>query len=201
MPRVSLCIVRILILSVCSTAGATQKEAADTKSKITLRFNQTEYVHRWSQNGQHEFTPPGQEDLSKWADMLTINFYQNVTDGEALARFANQVLENYKAAKAIVLKTDSVPRTNEKPAEHLMAVVFGRPTFLEGVQTRLRMVNGQGVSIVYSHRMYGKAAGPEMSNWLKENGPSIEKALMTWEFPPSVVALQKAPVAKGQPQH
>lgn len=200
MPRVSLCIVRILILSVCATVGATQKEA-DTKSKITLNFNQTEYVHRWSQNDQHEFTPTGQEDLSKWTDMLTINFYQNVTDGEGLARVANQVLENYKSQKGIVLKTASVPRTNEKPAEHLIAVVFGRPTFLEGVQARLKMVNGKGVSIVHSHRMYGKAVGPEMSNWLKENGPSIEKALMACEFPPSVGTLQKAPAAKGQPRH
>jgi hypothetical protein len=190
MLKISLYFVLILISLICATAGAAQK-GADTKNKITLNFNQTEYVHRWSQNDQHEFTPPGQEDLSKWADMLTINFYPHVSDGEGLALAANQVLQNYKDHKGVVVRTASVPRTNEKPAEHLIAVVFGRPTFLEAVQARFKLVNGKGVSIIYSHRVYGKEAGPEMSRWLKDNGPSIEKALMGWAFPPTLSSLQK----------
>jgi hypothetical protein len=200
MPRLSLYFVLIFILPVCATGGAATKEA-DTKSKLTLNFNQTEYVHRWSQNDQHEFTPAGQEDLAKWADMLTINFYPQVNDGDGLALVANQVLENYKNQKGMVLRTLSVPRTSEKPAEHLIAVVFGRPTFLEAVQARFKLVNGKGVSIIYSHRVYGKAAGPEMSTWLKENGPSIEKALMAWELSASLGSLQKSSAPKSQPRH
>lgn len=196
----SLYFVLIFILSVCVAGGAAKKET-DTTSKLTLNFNQAEYVHRWSQNDQHEFTPAGQEDLAKWTDMVTINFYPQVTDGESLALVANQVLENYKSQKGIVLRTDSVPRTREKPAEHLIAVVFGRPAFLEAVQARFKLVNGKGVSIVYSHRIYGKAAGPEMSTWLKANGPSIEKVLMAWEFPASLGSLQKSSAPKGQPRH
>jgi hypothetical protein len=199
MPRISLCFILILIFVVCATLGAAQK-VADTKSRITLNFNQTEYVHRWSQNDQHEFTPPGQEDLSKWIDMLTINFYQQVSSGEGLASVANQILENYKTNKGRVLRTDSVPRTIEKPAEHLIVVVFGRPTFLEAVQARFKLVNGTGVGIIYSHRVYGKEAGPEMSTWLKGNGPSVEKALMAWEFPPSLGSLQKSSAPKGKPR-
>src|SRR5690349_8033860 len=151
MLRLSVCIVLSLMIPYQATVGAAQ-ESAPTKSKITLDFNQTKYAHRWSQDGQHEFTPPGQEDLSAWTDMLTINFYPQVTDGESLARVANQVLENYKAEKAIVLKTASVPRTAERPPEHFIAVVFGRPTFLEAVQARFKLINGKGVSIIYSHR-------------------------------------------------
>lgn len=202
MPRISLHFILIVMLLVCAAGGAAQKEKeADAKNKITLNFNQTEYVHRWSQNDLHEFTPPGQEDLSKWTDMLTINFYQQVTDGDGLALIANRVLENYKANKAIVLRTASVPRTSEKPAEHLIVVVFGRPTFLEAVQARFKLVNGKGVSIIYSHRMYGKAVGPEMSAWLKENGDSIEKALMAWEFPASLGSLQKPPAPRSSVRH
>jgi hypothetical protein len=200
LPRITLSFVLILILPVYATIGAAQKEA-DTKSKIALNFNQTEYVHRWSQNDQHEFTPPGQDDLSKWTDMLTINFYPQVTDGDGLALVANQVLENYKSQKGIVLRTVSVPRTTDKPAEHLIVVVFGRPTFLEAAQARFKLVNGKGVSIIYSHRIYGKAAGPEMSTWLKDHGPSIEKALMAWEFPASLGSLQKSSAPKSQPRH
>jgi hypothetical protein len=128
--------------------------------------------------------------------MLTINFYPQVTDGESLAQAANQVLGNYKAQNGVVLRTSSVPRTTERPAEHLIAVVFGRPTFLEAAHTRLKLVSGNGVSIVYSHRVYGKAAGPAMSAWLKENGASIERALMAWEVPSSLSSLQKSAMPK-----
>jgi hypothetical protein len=200
LPRISLYFILILMLPVCATVGAAQKEA-ETKSRIALNFNQTEYVHRWSQNDQHEFTPPGQEDLSKWMDMLTINLYPHVNEGEGLASVANQVLENYKTHKGRVLRTDSVPRTTEKPAEYLIVVVFGRPTFLEAVEARFKLVNGKGVSIIYSHRVYGKEVGPEMSTWLKDHGPSIEKALMAWEFPASLSRLQKSSSPKSLPRH
>ncbi|HKS43169.1 MAG TPA: hypothetical protein VJX74_21320 [Blastocatellia bacterium] len=199
MPRLFLYFVFILIFPVCATVEAAQKQA-DTNNRITLNFNQTDYLHRWSQNDQHEFTPPGQDDLSKWTDMLTINFYPQVNEGDGLARVANQVLENYKTHQGRVLRTVSVPRTAERPAEHLIVVVFGRPTFLEAVEARFKLVNGKGVSIIYSHRVYGKEVGPAMSTWLKENGPSIEKALMGWEFPSSLGRLQKSTAPKSQPR-
>src|SRR5436305_12880497 len=139
MPRISLCFVLISLFPVWASVGVAQKPD-DSKSKITLNFNQTEYIHHFSQDDLHEFTPPGQEDLSKWTDMLTINFYPQVQDGEGLALVANQVLENYKQQKGVVLRTVSVPRTTEKPAEHLIVVVFGRPTFLEAAHARFKLV-------------------------------------------------------------
>ena len=187
----------ILLFLICSTVGSAQRQA-DTKGKISLNFNQTEYVHRWSQKDQHEFTPPGQEDLSKWKDMLTINFYQHVTDGEGLASVASQVLENYKTQKGIVLKTAFVPRTVQKPAEHLIVVVFGRPTFLEAVHARFKLSDGKGVSLIHSHRLYGKEVGPEMSAWLKDHGSSIERILMAWEVPSTLGSLQKSSAPKRQ---
>jgi hypothetical protein len=36
-------------------------------------FGGTDYVHRWSKNGQNEFTPPNDKDLDRWRDMVTIN--------------------------------------------------------------------------------------------------------------------------------
>jgi hypothetical protein len=178
----------VAIFFLCATARSPQRNYAP-KGETTLDFKQREYVHRWSQNDQHEFTPSGQENLSKWTDMLTINSYRQVNDAEGLAVVANRVLENYKNQRGIVLKTVSVPRTAEKPAEHLIVVVLGRPTFLEGVQARFKLIDGKGVSIVHSHRVYGKEVGPEMSEWLKLNGPSIERALMAWELPPSLAKL------------
>src|SRR5438093_7611088 len=95
----------------------------------TLRFSGLAYLHRWSKDDQHEFTPRDQADLARWSDMVTINVYRRAKDGDGLAERANAVLENYNKNRAMVLKTDSVARTAEKPAEHLMVVLFPRPEF------------------------------------------------------------------------
>ena len=148
-------------------------------------FREVTYVHRWSQADQHEFTPEGQDDLDKWSDMLTVNGYPDVKDGDGLAAAANAVLENYKNHQAKILKTDSVPRTPTRPAEHLIAAVFGREEFIEVAFARFKMVDGKGYSFVYSHRIYGKKAGDPMSAWLSDHGAEVEKALMEWTSMPS----------------
>jgi hypothetical protein len=161
--------------------------------KPAFVFRGAAYWHRWSQNDQHEFTPRGQEDLEKWSDMVTINLYPDARTGDALAATANAVLENYKNHQARVLKTDSVPRTSNRPAEHYIAVVFGQPNFIEAAFARFKLVNGAGCSIVYSHRIYGEKVGDQMSAWLNANGPAIEKALMGWSgVPMPVPASRKA---------
>ena len=123
--------------------------------------------------------------------MITVNGYPNVDDGEALAATANAVLENYKSHQARVLKTSSVPRTPDRPAEHLIAVVFGRPNFIEVAFARFKLMDGKGCSFVYSHRIYGEKIGDQMSAWLSANGPEIEKALMEWKSMPSAVSIRQ----------
>jgi hypothetical protein len=117
--------------------------------------------------------------------MMTVNAYPDVDDGDGLAATANAVLENYKKHDAKVLKTDSVPRTADRPAEHLIAVVFGQPKFIEVAFARLKLVDGKGFSFVYSHRLYGEKIGDQMSAWLSANEEALEEALMEWSGPPS----------------
>jgi hypothetical protein len=121
--------------------------------------------------------------------MMTVNGYPNVDDGDSLAAAANAVLENYKKAKAKVLKTNSVPRTASRPAEHFIAVVFGRPDFIEVAFARFKLVDEKGFSFVYSHRIYGEKIGDQMSAWLGANGEAVEKALMEWSSYPSPASL------------
>ena len=153
-------------------------------------FADVEYFHRFTKGDQHEYTPGGQEDLKAWTDMVTINFYRQAKDGEALAATANAVLERYKANKAIVVKTDSVPRAKGKPAEHLIVVMFARPEFIEAAFARFRMHGGAGTAVIYSHRVYGKNVGREMSAWLAKEGPAVERNLMKWD------AMPKPPASK-----
>jgi hypothetical protein len=126
-------------------------------------------------NNQHEFTPEGQEDLQKWSDMITMNVYPDAHDGDALAAKANAVLENYKNHHGMVLRTNSLPRAPDRPAEHFTAVVFGRQNFIEAAFARFKLVDGIGCSIVYSHRIYGEKVGDQMSAWIDHNAAKIEK--------------------------
>jgi len=174
-----------------SAAPAVKSHAADPSPKRAFVFRDVNYFHRWSQNEQHEFTPAEQEDLNKWSDMLTINGYPDAGDGERLAAMANAVLENYKKHQARVLKTRSVPRATDRPAEHLIAVVFTRPNFSEAAFARFKLVDGKGFSFVYSHRIYGEKIGDEMSAWLKANGKEAERALMEWSSMPSPASLRQ----------
>ena len=94
--------------------------------------------------------------------MITINVYR-AHDGDTLAMNANGVLENYKNHGGWVLKTDSIPRRPDRPAEHFIAVVFGRSNFLEAAFARFKLVDGIGCSIVYLRRVYREKVGDQMS--------------------------------------
>jgi hypothetical protein len=158
----------------------------------TLTFNGTSYVHRWSKGGQNEYTPPGEEDLAAWKSMVTINVHDAVRNGDQLAGLANRVVGNYQATGKI-LRADSKPRTKDHEAEHFAAVMMPDPKFLEAVFARILLAEGRGVVIVYSKRVYGSAAGDEMSAWLAKNGEASEKALRSWTGLPSLSALKALP--------
>ena len=170
-----------------------RRSHATTADKTALMFGGVGDFHRWSQNDQHEFTPTGQDDLEKWSDMITINVYPTAHDGDALAVKANVVLENYKSHGCRMLRTDSVPRTPDRPAEHFIAVVFGRSNFIEATFGCFKLVDGVGCSIVHSHRIYGEKVGDQMSKWLNDNGPKMEKMLMDWNNSPSPASLRDFP--------
>lgn len=162
-------------------------QAAGKKEKApAFSFADLKYYHRFTKDDQHEYTPDGQEDLNAWTDMVTIHFYRKAKDGEALAATANAVLENYRANKALIVKTYSVPRAKDKPAEHLIVAIFGRPEFVEVAFSRLRMHEAVGGAVIYSHRIYGKNVGNEMSAWLEKNGHTTEGNLMKWDAMPSL---------------
>ena len=163
---------------------------------MTLTFNGTDYLHRWSRNAQHEFTPRGEEDLSRWKTMVTINVHETVQDGDQLAALANRVLGNYQRAGKI-LRADSAARTAEREAEHFVAAVLGNPQLLEAVFARFLLQEGRGLVVVYSKRIYGARVGDAMNRWLGENGPGVERALRTWSPLPSPAALRALPQAGG----
>ncbi|MEY2562767.1 MAG: hypothetical protein QOH88_960 [Verrucomicrobiota bacterium] len=179
----------VFLLVVAGCAFGAEEEGTNRTAKPAFTFQGVDYFHRWSKGTQHEFTPEGQEDTEKWTDMITVNDYPDVEDGDSLATTANAVLENYKNAKAKVIKTNSVPRTPSRPAEHFIVVLFNRPAFAEVAFARFKLLDGKGHSYVCSHRAYGEKAGEQASAWLSANGSKIEKALMGWTSMPSSKSL------------
>lgn len=171
---------RILILVLIVSAATTLKSKED---RSAFAFQKVDYFHRWSQGTQHEFTPAKQEDLDHWTEMITINVYPGVDDGDKLAGAANAVLGNYRSHEGKILKTSSVPATDEQPAEHFIAVRFNQPNFVEVAFARFKLVDDQGHSFVYSHRIYGDEAVEEMNAWIAANADKTENALLDWNPP------------------
>jgi hypothetical protein len=165
---------------------------AQAASANELSLDGVNYLHRWSKNGQNEFTPPAESDLSRWTDMITLNVIDKVSDGEKLAELANRILGTYQAAGKI-LRTNSLPRTQTRSAEHFIGAVLGSQEFLEAVFARVVLIDGTGLVIVHSHRIYGQKVGPEMADWLRKNGPRSEQVLMDWSDMPGPVELRKLP--------
>jgi hypothetical protein len=179
-----------------SEFAVAQKQGASPPAKaVAINFRGMDYVHRWSREGQNEFTPESDADLARWHDMVTINVPPNVGNGDQLAELANRVLTSYQNHGKI-LRTDSKPRTPQRTAEHVIVAVLGNPAFLEAAFARFLLVDGKGLVVVYSHRIYGQNAGPAMSEWLRANGATSETALMEWRGYPSAAALRTLPQAK-----
>lgn len=197
-PRFALmCAAALMLLDAAIGAASAAGASAPSPSARSFAFGGTTYVHRWSQNGQNEFTPPDDADLARWRDMVTINVRETVHDGDQLAAVANGVLGNYQKFGKVI-RTDSRPRTAQHPAEHLVVAVLGDAGFLEAAFARFVLVDGGALVIVYSHRIYASKAGDAMSQWLSANGPSVEKTLMGWDKAPSIAALKKLPQSAGK---
>lgn len=151
------------------------------------------YEHRWSKDGQNEYTPPGQEDLARWQDMLTLIVRPDVGEGEALAGLANGVLANYEGA-GVIVRTDSRPAAPGQPAEHLIVAMLGGGPLVEAAFARLLLHEGVGLMVVRSRRAYGESAATEIGAWVRDNGPAAELALWTWQ-PPPIADLQALPAS------
>lgn len=164
-------------------AGLAAIAFAADNSKPAFSFQGVEYFHRWTGETQHEFTPAKQEDLEHWTDMVTVNEYPGVDDGEKMAGAANAVLGNYRSHGGKVLKTSSVPATDKQPAEHFIAVFFTRPAFAEAAFARFKLAGKKGHSFVYSHRVYGEKAAEEMKAWVAAHAEKTENALLDWDPP------------------
>ena len=82
----------------------------------TLTFGGTVYLHRWSKNGQNEFTPPNDKDLDRWRDMVTINVNEAVRNGDQLAAWPIRFWRTTRSTARSSAPTRSRERRNAPPS-------------------------------------------------------------------------------------
>ena len=167
--------------------------AAQTAGRSAFRFNGTDYFFRWSDDTLFEFTPPGQSNLDTWTDMMSVVVYRGVKTADDLASAANSLLDATRS-KGAVLKTRSVPRTPDRPAEHFIASMMAGSGVVEGVFTRLVLMDGVGYALIFSHRLYGQdlhKAAQLLGDWENAHGADMEKALMSFVPVPDLSVLEK----------
>jgi hypothetical protein len=180
-----------MALAAILSLGLVVAHAADDQ-QATLMFGGLEYQHRWSQRGQHEFTPKGQEDLARWQDMVTVNVHEAVGNDDQLKELATSVLGNYRRVGKI-LRAASGARSEKEPPEYFVAALFGNSEFIEAAFARIVMINRTGFVLVQSRRSYGADAAVQVGEWVQKNGSSVEKTLLDWSGVPSLANLKKLP--------
>lgn len=177
-----------------AVAATPQPGAASSASAEAplFEFAGKPFVHRWSKNGQNEFTPPGQPDLDKWRDMVTIQVYKGMGSAEQLALVANAVLSAYQKA-GLIIRSSSSKAQPGMPAEHMVVAVLSDKGLRELVFARFRLTQGAGEALIYSHRVYGMQPDNEATAWMRVNDQAAEKAMMSWTTMPSLEALRALP--------
>ena len=183
-----------ILVAVVLGAGLVAAYAADAEH-LTLMLGDVEYQHRWSQRGQHEFTPKAQEDLARWQDMVTVNVHEAIKSDDQLKGLAASVLSNYKKAGK-VLRAASGARSDKDPTEYFVAALLGNSEFIEAAFARIVLIDGTGFVLVQSRRGYGSDAAQRIGEWIQKNGSSVEEALLAWKGVPSLPSLKQLPESK-----
>jgi hypothetical protein len=173
---------------------------ADLQSPATAKvtFRGTEYLLRSSQGNGHDFTPRGQEDLSTFTDMLTLNLYPAAHDQEALATITSRVQAIAQGAKSTILRTISVSASGQQPGQHFLAAVMPTPHGVDFDAIRFVLVDNQGVGVFYTHRSYGESAAGTTNAWVTKNAADVEQQLLQFDASRMVAAV-KNPTSPSLP--
>jgi hypothetical protein len=178
------------------SAAATVDLQSPATAKVTFRG--TEYLLRSSHGNGYDFTPRGQEDLSTFTDMLTLNLYPAAHDQEALATITSRVQAIAQGAKATILRTISVSASGQQPSEHFLAAVMPTPHGVDFDAIRFVLVDKQGAGVFYTHRSYGESAAGTTSAWVTKNAAAVEQQLLQFDAS-GMVSSVKNPTSPSLP--
>jgi len=172
----------ILIVIVTNAHGLSEQV-----KNLRVSFDGVEYFHRQSANGQHRFTPKGQEDLLSWKNMLTVIDLPQATSIEKLLELAGDLPSPYRNLGDII-GGDIAPAIGSTP--EAFALVFERERLnadssdfvtVEYSIAKIYMSGRTGVLAIYSHRAYDADCVDRFQARIPENMVSATKALRIWD--------------------
>jgi hypothetical protein len=170
---------------------------ATAEAKLaTVSFNGETYFHRWSQNGQHEFTPSGQADLKRWKDMLTVRVFEQVNNEAQFTGMVRATVANYKKVGVINRVMERPKKTPEGVDEVVIVATLRAGDIIEFVAARFLMRDGVGTLFVASHREYMDRQGIDAAlagDYAKNKQAGVVNALAVWDGAPTLEALQALP--------
>ena len=158
------------------------------QSAAATEFNGVRYLHRWSKNGQHEYTPEGQTDLTRWKQMVTLIDKPGMNPYEASA-WAVNLADGFEKSGMLI----SADRPSD--TEYRVVGVMRAGEIVEANFARLMVFQGRAVMLMVQRRFYGQEAS-ELADWMKDNTPLISAELLDWGPVPSVESLAALPQAK-----
>jgi hypothetical protein len=177
-----------------STAKAS-KPASDNGAVVI--FSGTKYFLRTAKDDEYVFTPDEQEDLQQWTDMIRLSYYPEITDGKSLAAKAIAWWEHYRKTRTRIFKINFIPRLDQMPAHddalYTAVTISEKPynDYDEFSYTAVRIVEGIGMALVYSHREHRDHL-IEMginNTWILRN-ERLEDAWFTWNGIPQYRTLK-----------
>jgi hypothetical protein len=172
------------------TGLAVAKPNSQSPAMATVTFRGTEYLLRPLDGKTYEFTPPGQDDLSAFTDMLALNQFPTAHDQGALDTISSRTLAIAQGAKATILRTISVPASGQQPGEHFFSAVVQNPHSVDFDATRFVLVDKQVVVVYYTHRTYGQSAAATTSAWVAKNAAEVEHQLLQFDASSMVSATK-----------
>ncbi|HEY4247097.1 MAG TPA: hypothetical protein VGM64_09590 [Lacunisphaera sp.] len=152
-------------------------------------FSNTKYFLRSSKDGQYVFTPRGQEDPKRWTDLITLNFYPEITEGKSLAAKAIAWWEYFRSRRIFLMGLNYVPRVDQMNAAsdslYTLVAIRAKPynDYDEFNFTAIRMTGGNGAASTYSHREYrtGPLSMERCIAWSGKNEPVVGEAWFAWD--------------------
>ena len=166
-----------------------QPRSAMSASGDVVIFSNTKYFLRSSKDGQYVFTPRGQEDPKRWTDLITLNYYPQITEGKKLAAKAIAWWEYFRSRRIFLMRLNYVPRIDQMNAAddalYTLLTLRAKPynDYDEFTFTALRVIEGIGTASSYSHREY-RTAPLSMETcfaWGQKNETVIGDAWFGWD--------------------
>jgi hypothetical protein len=166
-----------------------QAHSSISESGDAVIFSNTKYFLRSSKDGQYVFTPRGQEDPKRWTDLITLNFYPEITEGKSLAAKAIAWWEYSRSRRIFLMRLNYVPRIDQMNAAndalYTLLTLRAKPynDYDEFTFTALRVIGGIGTASSYSHREY-RTAPMSMERcfaWGQKNESLVGEAWFGWD--------------------